>query len=372
VTPTTLSTRALNRALLARQHLLERAAMAPLEMVTHLVALQAQNPQDPYLALWSRIEGFAPAELSDAVADGRAVRIGLLRTTLHLVTAADARSMWPLVRPVFVRAWSHSPFRKSLPGIDVEDILDSARPMLDETLTLTELGKRLEAGWPGRSPGSLSYAARFLLPIVQVPPRGLWGRAGQARWRHIDSWLGTTGSEQPDGTTVEGLVLRYLAAFGPATPADLATWSWLTGFREVLETLRPRLRIWRDEDGRELFDLPDAPLPHPDTPAPFRFLPEYDNVALSHADRSRIIAPESVGRITGFVGTFLVDGFVAGQWRIAREGARATLILDPFTALPPDTADEAIAEGEALLAFREPTSETRVVEFGVARATRAG
>ncbi|HEU0244097.1 MAG TPA: crosslink repair DNA glycosylase YcaQ family protein, partial [Candidatus Limnocylindrales bacterium] len=125
MTPPTLSTRALNRALLARQHLLERSAAPPLAMVRHLVALQAQNPQDPYLALWSRIDGFSAIELSDAVGDGRAVRIGLLRTTLHLVTDDDARSTWPLVRPVLVRAWSHSPFRRDLPGIGVEDILDA-------------------------------------------------------------------------------------------------------------------------------------------------------------------------------------------------------------------------------------------------------
>jgi len=206
--------------------------------------------------------------------------------TNDLVTAEDARSLWPVVRPVFARAWSHSPFRKDLPGIEVDEILDAARPMLDETLTLTELGRRLEARWPGRSPASLSYAARFLLPIVQVPPRGLWGRSGQARWRRLDSWTGKEGGERPDATTVGDLVLRYLAAFGPATPADIATWSWLTGYREVLESLRPRLRTFRDEAGRELFDVPDAPIPRPDTPAPFRFLPEYDNVALSHASES--------------------------------------------------------------------------------------
>jgi len=369
---TVLTTRALNRALLARQHLLERSAMPPLSMVEHLVALQAQNPHDPYLALWSRVDAFAAADISDALADARLVRIGLLRTTLHLVTAEDARSLWPVVRPVFARAWSHSPYRKDLPGIEVDEILDAARPMLDETLTLTELGRRLEARWPGRSPASLSYAARFLLPIVQVPPRGLWGRSGQARWRRLDSWTGKEGGERPDATTVGDLVLRYLAAFGPATPADIATWSWLTGYREVLESLRPRLRTFRDEAGRELFDVPDAPLPHPDTPAPFRFLPEYDNVALSHADRSRIIAPEAGGRITGYVGTFLVDGFVAGQWRIDRVGDAATLVLDPFTPMSTEQRDEAVAEGESLLAFREPEATRREVEFGVARATRSG
>jgi Winged helix DNA-binding domain len=367
--PDVLTDRQLNRALLARQHLLQRTPMAPLAMVEHLVAMQAQNPLDPYLALWSRLAGFDPAELSGAIAAAQAARLGLLRTTLHLVTTQDAVRLWPLVQPVLARAWSSSPFRKDLAGVDVEEVLAHSVPFLAEPRSNAELGAWLAERWPDRPPASLAYAARFLLPIVQVPPRGLWGRTGRPRWQLLEAWRAPDTMADPT-STVDALVLRYLAAFGPATAGDVATWSWLTGIREVLARLRPRLRAFRDEAGRELFDLPDAPLPHPDTPAPVRFLPEFDNVALSHADRSRIIHPLAVGRLTGWVGSLLVDGLVAGQWRldiVPREG-RATLVLDPFIELTAAQREDAFAEGAALLAFRAPEAEPTEIVFGPARA----
>jgi hypothetical protein len=338
--------------------------MAPLDMVEHLVAVQAQNPHDPYLALWSRLDAFDPLALSAAIEGREAVRMGSLRSTLHLLTTRDAGRLWPLTQPVLARAWSSSPFRKDLDGIDVGAVLDASRPYLGEPRSVPELGAHLSARWPGPPPASLAYAARFLLPIVQVPPRGLWGRAGRPRWQDLETW---TGTPMPGAATVAELVLRYLAAFGPATPADIATWSWLTGVREVLDGLRPRLRTFRDEDGRELFDLPDAPLPHPDTPAPVRFLPEYDNVSLSHSDRARIVAPSAVGRVTGWVGTFLLDGFVAGQWRVDAAGAAATLVLEPFVTLTPAQLDDARAEGTALVAFQAPVATEVDIVLGVAR-----
>jgi hypothetical protein len=375
-TPTTLTSRQLNRALLARQHLLDRSAMPPSAMVTHLVALQAQNPQDPYVGLWSRLERFDPAGVSAALERRELVRLGLLRTTLHLVTAEDARRLWPILEPVLGRAWSSGPFRKDLEGVEMSAVLAAAHGMLGETRTIAELGRLLAAEFPGRRPTSLAYAARFLLPIVQVPPRGLWGRTGQAAWRHVDAWVEADPSTARNGSSdersgVPDLVMRYLAAFGPATPADVSTWSWLTGIREVFEGLRPRLRVYRDPAGRELFDLPDAPLPHSDTPAPVRFLPEFDNVALSHADRARIMAPEAVGRLTGFVGTFLVDGFVAGQWRVARRGDRATLVIDPFVPVGGGERDDLQAEGASLLEFLAGGAGERDVAFGVARVSRS-
>lgn len=366
--PFVLTTRRLNRALLARQHLLVRTPIPALDLVDHLVALQAQNPLDPYVALWSRIHAFDPATLSGALERREAVRLGSLRTTLHLATSQGATVLWPLMQPVLARAWSSSPFRKDLPGIDVVEVLAAARPFLAEPRSVPELGAHLALRWPDVPAASLAYAARFLLPIVQVPPRGLWGRTGRPRWQDLATWTGTPEVEV-SGADVTALVRRYLAAFGPATPADVATWSWLTEIREVLEGLRPELRVYRDEDGRELFDVPDAPLPHPDTPAPVRFLPEYDNVALSHADRGRIVAPGAVGRITGWVGTFLVDGFLAGQWRIDAGPDGATLVLEPFVELTTDQRDDAFAEGAALLAFRAPGVTTPDIVFGIARAT---
>jgi hypothetical protein len=219
----------------------------------------------------------------------------------------------------------------------------------------------------GYAANPLAYAVRFLLPIVQVPPRGLWNVRTQPApaWTTLEAWL---GRPLPEAGSIDGLVLRYLAAFGPASPADARTWSWLTGLREVFERLRPQLVSFRDERGRELFDLPDAPRPSAETPAPPRFLPEYDNVALSHDGRSRILADSAVGRLTGWVGTFTSDGFVRGQWRVDRgTGSEpARLIVEPFEELTPDDGTALIAEGERLLAFHAPAAGRRV-EFGVAR-----
>jgi Winged helix DNA-binding domain len=362
-----LTNRALNRALLARQHLLERSTMPPLAMIEHLVAMQAQNPLDPYVGLWSRLEAFEPAALAGALESRAAVRIGLLRTTLHLVTADDAVRLWPVTREVLRRAWGSSPFRKDLAGVDLDAVLDASRAFLhDEARTASELGAHLAEGWPDRKPTSLAYAARFLLPIVQVPPRGVWGRTGRASWRTIEGWLGVRGP-LPDEAAPDDAVLRYLAAFGPASVADIATWSWLTGVRAVVERLRPRLRTFRDEAGRELFDVPDAPLPDADTPAPPRFLPEYDNLLLSHDERRRVIPEANLGRLTGWVGSFLVDGFLAGQWRLDRTRSAATLVLEPFERLRSDDEVALVAEAQALLAFHAAGVPERTVVFGVAR-----
>ncbi len=362
-----LSTRALNRALLARQHLLEPSELRPAAMLEHLVGMQAQNPLDPYVALWSRLQGFDPAGVARLIEERAAVRIGLLRTTLHLVTADDALALWPVFADVLRRAWRSSPFRKALDGVDVEAVVAAARDSLAlEAQTTAALGRVLAARWPDADPKSMSYAARFLLPIVQVPPRGLWGRSTQpqAAWTILDAWL---GRPLPAGRSLEALVVRYLGAFGPATTADARTWSWLTGLREAFERLRPQLVTFRDEQGRELFDLPGAPRPDPETPAPPRFLPEYDNVALSHDDRRRIIARSAFGRLTGWVGTLTVDGFIRGQWRIDRSKGAATLVIEPFEELGKADAEALAAEGERLLAFQAPKVTARHLEFGIAR-----
>jgi hypothetical protein len=363
-----LSTRALNRALLARQHLLRRSTLPPQAMVDHLVGLQAQNPLDPYIALWSRLEGFDPASVAQLIEERAAVRMGLLRTTLHLVTADDALTMWPVFADVLRRSWRSSPFRKALDGVDVDAVVAAARDSLaQQPQTTAELGRRLAGRWPAADAKSMSYAARFLLPIVQVPPRGLWGRATQpqAAWTTLEAWL---GRPLPTERSLDALILRYLGAFGPASTADMRTWSWLTGLREVVERLRPQLVTFSDEQGRELFDLPDAPRPDPETPAPPRYLPEYDNVALSHDDRTRIIATSAFGRLTGWVGTFTVDGFIRGQWRTARSKESATLILEAFEPLAEADSELLAAEGERLLALQVPDLADRRLEFGIARA----
>ena len=154
--------------------------------------------------------------------------------------------------------------------------------------------------------------------------------------------------------------MRYLAAFGPATIGDIRTWSWLPGLREVVERLRPRLRTFRDERGRELFDLPDAPLPDADTPAPPRFLPEYDNVLLPHEDRSRIVSDADRKRFYVIGGrSVLIDGFVGARWKIVREGTGATLIVEPFAPLTATDRTAVADEGERLLALVAPDARDR-------------
>jgi Winged helix DNA-binding domain len=355
-----LSLRALNRALLARQLLLERSRMSPADGIEHLVGMQAQIPNSPYIGLWTRLDDFHADELATLVIKRRAVRGSLLRGTLHLVTARDYLVLYPLVRPVMERAFK-SNFGKRLEGLDVKAIAAAGRALLEkQPRSGAELSMLLQKRWPGRDARSLGYAVQYLSPLVQLPPRGVWGKNGQVRWTTADTWIGRTTAKP----SADRLVLRYLAAFGPATVMDIGAWSGVAGLREVTERLRRRLRTFRSEGGAELFDLPDAPRPDPDTPAPPRFLPYYDNVLLGHADRSRIIAPDGGMRFFPtdglLVGTILIDGFLAGRWKVMN----GTLLVEYFDPIrKPDRAALA-EEGHRLLNFAAPDAckpDVRVV-----------
>jgi Winged helix DNA-binding domain len=367
-----LGQRALNRALLERQLLLRRANMAPLQAIAHLAGMQAQAPNAPYVGLWTRLAGFRPAELAELLTERAVVRTHLMRNTVHLVTAGDCLAAKGLYRAGVARNFASSPFARNVADVDLRALVDAGRALLAERpRTRAELGWLLAGRWPGRDPASLAYAVTYHVPTVQVPPRGIWGTAGPAAFTTTEAWLGG-GRETLPCNGPDGLVLRYLAAFGPATVQDAATWSGLTGLREVAERLRPRLRAFRDADGRELLDLPDAPRPDPDTQAPPRFLPEYDNLLLSHADRARVIPvrrgvplPPGPG---GTCGTVLVDGFWQATWRITRGqegGADAALLwVEPFTPLSPRQAAAVAEEGARLLGFAAAdagTHDVRVV-----------
>jgi hypothetical protein len=360
-----LGTRALNRALLERQLLLRRRELPAGRALDHIVGAQAQAPLAPYVGLWSRLERFEHGELGALVADRRAVRAQLMRSTIHLVGAEDCLALRPLCGPVLERTFQSNPFRRAVAGMNLEPVLAAGRAALEERpLTRAELGRVLAERWPDHDASALAHAVTFRVPVVQVPPRGVWGRSGPAAWATMDGWL---GRPLGDGATAEQALLRYLAAFGPATAADFRTWSGLTGVGAAVESVRPRLRVLRDEHGRELLDVPDGPLPDPDTPAPPRFLPEYDNVLLSHADRKRVMAPERRVPLLpgngGTSGTLLIDGFYAADWRIERDGERATLVVRPFERLAKRDAADVGEEGERLLGFAAAEASDRDVRI---------
>ena len=361
-----LTPRALNRALMQRQGLLERSSATAFEMVERLVGMQAQEPENPYVALWLRLKDFRAQELSDLIAERRAVRAALMRSTIHLVTGRDYLALQRLMQPILAQVF-RSPFGAGLAGADVDAVVAAGLELLAEApRTRAELGRELAPRWPDADRSSLAHAVIQHAALVQVPPRGLWKQSGQARYAPGESWLG--GPLEP-APSPDALVLRYLAAFGPATTADIRTWSRLTGLREVIARLRPQLRTFRDQNGRELLDVPDGPLPDPGTPAPPRFLPEYDNVALAHADRSRVFgghgpgAPFPTGK---WIGALLADGFYRANWKITVDTDGATMTIDRFERLrsdPAGTVDEIAAEAERLLDFVAPDAPERRVRF---------
>jgi hypothetical protein len=354
-----LSRRALNRALLERQHLLRRRTASAANEIEHLVAMQAQVPNSPYVGLWTRLDGFQPKELADLITKRRAVRLGILRNTVHLVSARDCIKLRPLFQPLLQRTLQSSPFGRNLVGMNMSALIAEATTLMQEKpRTLAELGVLLVRRWPDRDATSLAYAIRHLVPLVQVPPRGLWGKSAQATWTTAELWLGRPLEREP---SMENLILRYLTAFGPATIGDMSAWSGLTALKDDLERMRPGLRTFKDERGRELFDVPDGPLPAPDTPAPPRFLPEYDNLLLGHDDRTRVI--DRAYRYSIFLGTLLVDGFVNGTWTIKRARDGITLLIEPLRSLSKAERTAVAEEGEQLLTFVAGTSPRREVRI---------
>jgi len=365
-----LSRRALNRALLERQMLIRRQRLSALEAIERLAGMQSQAPNPPYIGLWTRLEGFRQEELSRLIETRQAVRIALMRSTIHLVSARDCRALRPLIQPVLDRGFNGN-HGKRLGGVDMAALESAARALVEERpRTFQELGGLLaeEAGFAGRDPEALAAAARTFVPLVQVPPRGLWGESGQATHTSAEAWL---GREQPgEPCSPESMIERYLAAFGPASVKDMQTWSGLTRLGETVNRMRTRLRSFRDENGLELFDLPGAPLPDPELPVPPRFLPEFDNLLLSHADRARIISEEDRKRVFTVNGiikaTFLIDGFVRGTWRIDRDKTGAKLTLQPFRKLSGRRLEELLPEGEALLRFVAGEAAAYAVEVAPA------
>jgi hypothetical protein len=342
---TVLTARALNRATLARQHLLARAEVPALRMVEHLAGMQAQAPYAPYVGLWTRLHNFQHADLAGLLNDRSVARILLHRGTVHLVTAEDCLGLRPVVQPVLERLYV-TPRAKVMAG-DPADVADMAAGLLAEhALSAKELGVALAELIPGAGPQALGDIARARLALVQLPPRAVWGVGGVVRYATAESWLRSTMS----AADLPSVVRRYLRAFGPATVADIQVWCGLTRLREVTDRMRDLVRL-----GEDLLDVPDAPMPDPSAPAPVRFLPEFDNVLLSYADRSRIV-PEQYRRAlasrNGIVpATVVVDGMVAGVW--ARTGGLLTVTC--FRRQSAAAAEQLHAEGMRLARFLAPS-----------------
>ena len=357
-----LTRRQLNRATLARQLLLSRADVPAAEAVERLAGMQAQEPKHPFIGLWTRVAGFRREDLHAAVRERAVVRGTLMRGTLHLVTAPDYVTFRPVLAPMLVAALRALGPRAE--GLDPDALLPVARKLLAERpRTFTELRAALGDEFPDVNERALGYAVRMHLPLLMVPdPAATWAFPAVADFALAEQWL---GSAVPDDGGPEPLVSRYLAAFGPASAADLQAWSGLGTLKGVLDGMRERLAVFRDERGRELFDLRDAPRPAADVAAPPRFLPEFDNILLAHADRARVVDEAYQGLITTknlrVRATFLWDGFVHGTWATERKRNRATLRLAPFQPLPAAAVDPLVAEGEALLRFVEPDASAHEV-----------
>jgi hypothetical protein len=344
-----LSLRALNRATLDRQLLLRRHPLPAQQALRQLAGLQAQAPLAPYVGLWSRLSAFIPEDLSNLLYPERiVVRAPIMRATVHLVDAADFVEFRPLFGPLMA-AGLRANYGRNLTGVDLDALAVQASELLARRpLTRAQLAKALAARWPDADPMSLAYAVTYLVPVVQVPPRGIWGKSAQATWTAAESWLATSLSPAKPGA-IERLILRYLAAFGPATVADIQTWSGLTRLRDVTDRLE--LRAFRGPDGAELLDLPDLELPDEDVPAPPRFLPEYDNLLLSHADRRRVIPhdhPVPLWPGNGATqGTLLIDGVWNATWQLTPEA----LHISTFRPLTAQERSAVAEEAAGLLAF---------------------
>jgi len=360
-----MNLRELNRATLARQLLLERSSLTPLAAIERLVAMQAQVARPPFIGLWTRLASFRREQLCTLLHDRKVVRVTALRATLHLMTARDYIALRPAMQPMLTQIMA-ALLKQRAATIDLAKLSAFAATLLPATFD--QLRPQLAKKFTTTDERALGYAVRTQLPLVQLPTDAdRWAFPASAQFAAAAAYL-----DAPIAPTAEPheLVRRYLAAFGPASIKDAQVWSGIRDLKPIFEALRPELVTFRDDDTkRELFDLPAAPRPPASTPAPARFLPDFDNLVLGHDDRRRIVSDADRKRIVTknllVKATFLVDGFVAGTWTIARKKAAATLQLTPFAPLKKPARVELEREGDALLRFVEPDASA----FAVSLAT---
>ncbi len=359
--------RTLNRTTLHRQRLLSRSHESALDLIAQLIGLQAQNPGDPYVGLWSRIADFDPASLSELMETRLVLRMVVIRGTIHLLTADDAVALRAYAQAVLEQELrSHGEHREHLRGIDLDPVIAYAKPILtDAPRSPTELRALLAKQFPHLNSGALALACRNRLPLVQIPPRGLWQRTGGLRLMTLEGWTGRDCTAMSDQQSQE-LVVRYLAAYGPALPSDIVTWSRVPSLGSTMEGMSSQLRRYANGRSQQLFDLPDAELIHGDFPSSPRFLPEYDNLLLSHKDRSRFgddKRRQRLSRASVVKGTVLIDGFVGAAWHISRDGdtkpstqASATLHVECLDKLSAATRRTVQEEGLSLVRLLAPAA----------------
>jgi winged helix DNA-binding protein len=356
-----LTLRQLNRATLARQLLLERHDLTPVAATAHLVALQAQVPRPPFIGLWSRtVRATREGIVKDLLAK-RLVRGTFLRGTLHVMSADDYRRFRTPLQLALDRGIRVIGERADT--FDVEQVLALGRTFFKKAQTFDAFRDHLAATYPDGDVRAMAYATRMQVPLLQVPTDTPWGFPAQAGFMSADAWLGSTALV---GSSVDDLMMRYLAAYGPATCADAQSWCGIPGLKAVFERLRPRLVSFKAERGGEVFDLPDAPRPDEDVPAPVRFLPDWDNAIVGRAD-ARMLDPQHRARVfqpgLRVLATVLVDGMVAATWKIERTKSAADLTVTTFGTVPSRRRPEIEKEGKALLAFVEPDAATARVKI---------
>jgi hypothetical protein len=326
--------------------------------MSHLVGMQAQNPHDPYYALWARLDEFDPDGLSRMIEQREALRGALMRATLHLATIDDFLFLRSLLQPTLAAVLGSTTFAKDTAHIDRDALLAYGQELLDEEpMTRAQLGPLLEQRWPDAPATSLAQVVTYLLPVIQVPPRGLWGKSGPAAWATLENWAGMPVRGDADPRQI---VIRYLEAFGPASISDIRVWSRLNGLREVVDRMRSELRVHTAEDGTELLDLPDGLILDEDVPAPPRFLPEYDNVLLGHADRSRFFVEGIIP--PGWVGNLLVDGLFSGWWKV-HKGKEAHLEVHLLRKVARADIKAVRVEADRLVELAHPEAVGRSIEL---------
>lgn len=358
---TVLDDRALNRAMLARQLLLEPADMSVPDAVAHLCGLQAQEPQEPFVGLWSRLRAFAPSELSGQLIDRRVVRTHLMRRTVHLLTAEDVLA-WRTRFDSMLFQRTLGVHRRELQDVDLDALSSAGLAVMSDgqPRTMAELVRAVAGDPPASRRRALAdMLVPALLPVAQTPPRGLWRARGGVRNVLLSSWLGREiAPPAPDGSDPVGrtLVRRYLAAYGPATSTDLRSWCGLSGLPAAVAAVREELVSFRDERGRELLDLPRAPRPDPGTPAPVRFLPAFDNAVLGYHHRGRIVDDAHRGLSVAGERVVLVDGRVAATWTTESD----TVVVAPLRPLSEKERVDVVEQGERLASFLSEGNTDRV------------